>query len=264
MRFILLVFSWLCLSNPAAAFCEVMIRHYEKQHDMPDKLLQAVAIAESGRTMPDKGLIAWPWTINAEGKAFVFDTKAEVINKVRELQAQGVRSIDVGCMQINLKHHPNAFANLEEAFEPQTNIAYAAQFLKQKKLDQGDWYNAVAHYHSATPSLNTPYKNRVMQIWDRVRDTATTIKGVFTPTPFRQVRTMGRRVPTNIKFAAPGKIKRTNYARPTADKSFFHIKQKGEVGRLRHASHHEAVVKPVSAITYPAVHIERKFFKLTR
>jgi hypothetical protein len=59
----------------------------------------------------------------------VFPTKAKAIAHVRELQARGVRNIDVGCMQINLRHHPNAFPDLETAFDPEMNTAYAAQFL---------------------------------------------------------------------------------------------------------------------------------------
>ena len=32
-------------------------------------------------------------------------------------------------MQINLMHHPDAFASLDEAFEPGRNVAYGAKFL---------------------------------------------------------------------------------------------------------------------------------------
>ena len=73
----------------------------------------------------------WPWTVNAEGQGAFYDTKAEAVAAVRAMQARGVRSIDVGCGQINLMHHPDAFASLEQAFDPQANAAYAARFLKE-------------------------------------------------------------------------------------------------------------------------------------
>ena len=62
---------------------------------------------------------------------------------VRAMQANGVRSIDVGCGQINLMYHPDAFPNLELAFDPQANAAYAARFLKalsraDRRLEEGD------------------------------------------------------------------------------------------------------------------------------
>jgi len=62
----------------------------------------------------------WPWTINAEGQGPYFATRAEAISAVQRLQEQGVRSIDVGCMQVNLLHHPQAFATMEQAFDPPT------------------------------------------------------------------------------------------------------------------------------------------------
>jgi hypothetical protein len=71
----------------------------------------------------------WPLTINAEGQGSFFDTKAQVIAAPRALQARGVQSIDVGCMQVNLMHYPYAFANLDQAFNPTANAAYAVRFL---------------------------------------------------------------------------------------------------------------------------------------
>ena len=34
----------------------------------------------------------------------------------------GVSSVDAGCTQINLRHHPAAFAYLKEAFDPVANV----------------------------------------------------------------------------------------------------------------------------------------------
>ena len=75
---------------------------------VPPQLLAAIGRVESGRRDPVTGVWgAWPWTINAEGSGSYFDTKAEAIQAVQALQARGVRSIDVGCMQVNLMHHPD-------------------------------------------------------------------------------------------------------------------------------------------------------------
>ena len=58
--------------------------------------------------------LAWPWTVNQAGKSFYLKSKQEAIAKVKELQAQGHTNIDVGCMQINLAYHPDAFENALE------------------------------------------------------------------------------------------------------------------------------------------------------
>jgi hypothetical protein len=65
-------------------------------------------------------------------------------------------------MQVNLLHHPQAFASLEAAFDPATNIAYAVRFLRDLHARTGDWNQAVAMYHSATPERGLVYQQRVM------------------------------------------------------------------------------------------------------
>ena len=85
---------------------------------------------------------------------------------MRAVQAQGVRSIDVGCMQVNLMHHPNAFASLDAAFDPTANALYAARFLNTLYGTSGSWVQATAAYHSQTPAIGADYQQRVMARWD--------------------------------------------------------------------------------------------------
>lgn len=129
---------------------------------LPSGLLGAIAHVESGRRDPATGQVEpWPWTANVEGQGYFYDTKAAAVAAVRRFQAQGIRSIDVGCMQVNLHHHPDAFANLEAAFDPATNVAYAARFLGDLREQSGDWAKATAMYHSATPGIGAAYQAQV-------------------------------------------------------------------------------------------------------
>jgi phytoene dehydrogenase-like protein len=93
-----------------------------------------------------------------------------------------MRSIDVGCMQVNLMHHPDAFANLDLAFDPQVNAAYAARFLKELFAQTGDWTKAAALYHSATPELGAEYQRKVLAVWPEEQQ----IGGMFSPSPLAQ------------------------------------------------------------------------------
>ena len=129
--------------------------------------MQAIGVVESGRRDDTGGVAAWPWTINAEGVGSWFATKAEAMAAVAGLQARGVRSIDVGCMQVNLLHHGTAFASLEEAFDPAANARYAARFLQQLLLQTGSWPAATAGYHSLTPEIGGEYARRVLAVWAR-------------------------------------------------------------------------------------------------
>ena len=104
----------------------------------------------------------WPWTIDADGAGHFFATKAEAVAAVTELRARGVLSIDVGCMQINLMHHPAAFATLQEAFDPLANALYAARFLNKLFRATGDWSAAVAAYHSQTRDVGAAYEEKVL------------------------------------------------------------------------------------------------------
>lgn len=163
MRWIIGVAVILSHTPFAGASCGIFVKKFEREYAIPTHLLRAISLAESGRKIKGQ-VVAWPWTINAEGVPYVFQNKAEAIRKTQELLDAGISSIDVGCMQINLKHHPKAFKNLEEAFNPAQNVAYAARFLLQKMRQLGDWNQAVAHYHSSVPVYNIPYQKRVLSI----------------------------------------------------------------------------------------------------
>jgi hypothetical protein len=147
-------------SNSAGS-CLAHIAKEEANQSLPPGLLQAIGIAESGRMSAQGKLIPWPWTVNANGYGHFFDSKEEAIEFVQQLWAQGITVIDIGCMQVNLYFHPDAFESLETAFDPTTNIAYAAQFLKALHAETGDWDIATRYYHSRTPALGQLYAQRV-------------------------------------------------------------------------------------------------------
>ncbi len=141
----------------------------EKKNSIPTHLLAAIATTESGRYSKSLGMsVPWPWTINVEGKGYHFDSKAEAISITQSFLAQGYKSIDVGCMQVNLKHHPKAFANLNQAFDPATNVAYSAKFLRTNYGTFGDWIKATAAYHSQTPIYGQRYLVNIERNWNKI------------------------------------------------------------------------------------------------
>lgn len=146
--------------------CRMAIAAAERGSAIPAHLLAAIGRVESGRRDPATGAShPWPWTVNAEGQGFFYDTKAQAVAAVRAMQERGVQSIDVGCMQVNLMHHPAAFATLEEAFDPAANALYAARFLRLLFSGTGDWPAAVAAYHSQTGGVGAVYREKVLAAW---------------------------------------------------------------------------------------------------
>ena len=149
-------------SRPAAdADCTAAIASAERSVDIPAGLLMAFGQVESGRSDPIGGAVQpWPWTIDAGGAGRFFASQTEAMAATAALQGRGVASIDVGCLQVNLMHHPAAFATLEEAFDPLANALYAARFLRLLFSQTGDWSAAVAAYHSQTHEIGAGLRDR--------------------------------------------------------------------------------------------------------
>lgn len=153
--------------TPAAhATCIEATRNAERRHQLAPHLLGAISLAETGRwSQAHRASFAWPWTVMAEGRGRYLPSKAEAMAEVMRLQARGVRNIDVGCMQVNLHYHADAFDNLNEALDPETNANYAAAFLRDLKDEVGTWKDAVAYYHSRNDQRGDAYQGRVYDLW---------------------------------------------------------------------------------------------------
>ena len=168
MRVLLLLLS--CAVLPGAAppppACAPAIDTAERAQRTAPGLLAAIGLVESGRADPRTGVRQpWPWTVTAQGVGTFYPGKAEAIAAVEALRAKGVGSIDVGCMQVNLLHHPVAFRDLDQAFDPAANTVYAARFLASLYTRLGAWPAAAAAYHSLTPERGAQYAKLIAAVW---------------------------------------------------------------------------------------------------
>jgi hypothetical protein len=142
--------------------CSAAIAVAERRYGLPTGLLRAIGDVESGRALSEgKQIQPWPWTVNAQGEGRFFDSMLQATSWVRQQQSAGVQSIDVGCLQVNLLYHPQAFRSLEEALDPRANSDYAARFLLSLYNMTRSWATAVGYYHSQTNALAQPYRQRV-------------------------------------------------------------------------------------------------------
>ncbi len=135
----------------------------ETEWRLPSGVLAAIGRVESGRWDPrTRQVEPWPWTANVAGDGRHYASLSDAIMDVARERAGGVRSVDVGCFQVNLLHHPHAFATIEQAFDPLANARYAARFLTVLRANTGAWDLAVGQYHSAVPQIGGPYRERVI------------------------------------------------------------------------------------------------------
>lgn len=188
------------VADPAVAdraagdpLCEVEIARMERAYQIPANYLMALGRVEAGRVLPAAGvplarreaprpgspaglragsppqLRIWPWAVNADGTAHFFDSRDAAVAGVRQLRRDGARSIDVGCLQINLPSHPEAFRSLDEAFDPAANVEYGAFFLLSLHARTGSWTQAIARYHSPRYERQAGYVCSVHARWTELQ-----------------------------------------------------------------------------------------------
>jgi len=146
--------------------CRAAIATAAREAGVPAGLLLAIGQVETGRADPATGRVSpWPWSINVEGQGDYLPSRPAAIEAVRQARDHGARLIDVGCMQINLHHHPQAFPDLETAFDPLANARYAARFLNALRAVCRNWLDAAGNYHSGTPERAEGYRSRVAAVW---------------------------------------------------------------------------------------------------
>lgn len=146
--------------------CERAAAEAEQTQNLPAGLLTAIGRVESGRWDQQlRRVVPWPWAVDVAGNGVLLDSKGAAVSTVEAQRAGGQRNIDAGCFQISLLHHPDAFASVEQAFDPRANAQYAARFLTGLRARLGSWEQAVAAYHSATPELGEPYRKLVFASW---------------------------------------------------------------------------------------------------
>ncbi len=146
-----------------AAICERAIVDGARRQGVPESVLHAISLTETGR--PDGGrLRPWPWAINREGQGFWFRNREEALAFARKSVAEGRPSFDVGCFQINYYWHGRNFPSLESMFDPDTGADYAARFLGSLHAERGDWSAAAGAYHTQKPDRAGIYRARFDRI----------------------------------------------------------------------------------------------------
>lgn len=157
------VLAWFALGGTVAASpADICLRAAAEAADrtgVPYEVLLAITLAETGRGGAGR-MLPWPWTVNMEGVGHWFDTRAEAKLFAQSRHAEGARSFDIGCFQINYRWHSDNFASLRDMFDPETNALYAASFLRRLHAETGDWSAAAGAYHSRTPRHAERYRRR--------------------------------------------------------------------------------------------------------
>ena len=175
-----LVLACLALLAPglaAAQDCARLAAQAGAEAGLPDGLLPAISLVESGRGTGKGGIAPWPWTLNEGGKGMYFDTREAALAYLAEALARGVTNIDIGCMQLNWKWHSAGFASPEDMIDPVRNTRYAARFMTELHSRLGSWETAASAYHSTDPDRGRRYLEKVMAARSSFRFTPDDVDG---------------------------------------------------------------------------------------
>jgi soluble lytic murein transglycosylase-like protein len=153
-------------ASPSAQ-CLAAIDIAQHRYGTPPGLLAVMAKVESGRPGANGALEPWPWTVDADGTGILFPTKQAAIAWTRNaLATDAATYVDVGCLQVDLRMHPQAFRTLDDAFDPAANADYGAHFLRvlHDGAAHGNWFTAIGLYHSSTPEMAAVYRMQVAAV----------------------------------------------------------------------------------------------------
>jgi hypothetical protein len=151
------------LSPGVNAACRQAIAAAERAHRIPTHLLAAIARVESGRKDQASGTFnPWPWTINMDGQGSFYDNKAQAVGAAVSMRPHVSRSIDVGCMQISLTNHPDAFPSMDQAFDSCS---------RRRTLGQGLWKCITPPRRTSDRSMVAGFTPRCLRSrnWPRQR-----------------------------------------------------------------------------------------------
>ncbi len=154
-----------------SGLCLVAIRAAAARYGLSEATLGAISRVETGLPLPVTGdRQPWPWTINAAGVGHWYSSRAEAAAATPNLLISTKGNVDVGCMQVSMRYHRGAFADLSQAFDPARNVDVGARLLAG--LSHGRSLDAATGlYHSATPAFGLPYQASVARMRHVQRET---------------------------------------------------------------------------------------------
>ena len=123
------------VNSPRAA-CLAAARVAEVKHGLPEGLLTAIALNESG---------LHAYALNLRGRAYFPNSREEARRLLHSARGRGM----AGCFQINAGVH--AARGEDWPLDPAQAADWSARYLVQHYETYGDWGRAVLRWHGASP-----------------------------------------------------------------------------------------------------------------
>lgn len=125
-------------------------------------LFYAIALTESGQSGMTSDYRPWPWTLSIDSKPHFFPTRREAHDALIDAIRREVSQLGVGLFQIEYRFHFHRFDSTDAMLDPYNNSRVAAEILSEGlAASNGDVWQAIGLFHSATPELADAYRSRV-------------------------------------------------------------------------------------------------------
>lgn len=135
----------LSAAEPDPWSCPTWIANAERAYGIPPQLLQAIGRVEIGDAI-NRGKTG-SWMLNIAGRTVAPASLADALDTI--ILARET-SIDVGCLQINLRAHGTTVYARGWLLYPKYNAAYGAWYLASLFQLHGSWGKATAAYHAGS------------------------------------------------------------------------------------------------------------------
>ncbi len=164
-----LVICLSCITTNTVVNAESIPSNYHQiaiEHKIPPAVLYGVALAESGQRIKKGVFKPWPWTLNVAGVPRRYATRKAAYQGLAYYLHKGIKSIDIGFMQVNWRYHRKKLGSPWQALDPFHNIRTAATILQEEYKNTGVWKTAIGRYHS--PGQKSDQKKRALNYANRV------------------------------------------------------------------------------------------------
>lgn len=136
--------------------CVEPVQEAEKHHGIPNGLLMAIAMVESGgRGRPS------PLALNIEGRTHYPRNKDTALKLMHYGKGKLRQDMWVGCLQLSSRHHRRYFKSTEDMLDAAQNVRRGAAYLASHYRKYGSWTDAVARYHGSSEEFSQRYLCKV-------------------------------------------------------------------------------------------------------
>jgi len=142
-----------------------------EQRGLDPYILYAVALVESAK-VSKRVARPWPWALNRQGHPFIPSSLTEAKEILGGTLAKGIRNIDVGLMQVNVRWQGHRVSQPEDLLDPETNLKVGADVLAEAiGSAPGNLPLGIGRYHAGFRDEARAYRygRRVLAVARQIR-----------------------------------------------------------------------------------------------